>query len=325
MENGRGGKEQASDPARGALAGVRVLDATQMLAGPICSMRLGDLGADVLKIEAPGAGEFNRTHGFAAASTMGGEMTTFLAVNRNKRSVTVDLKHPEGLETFHDLVRHSDVFVQNFRVGTAARLGVGAERLLTINPRLVCCSISGYGEEGPYRTWAGQDLIVQGYSGSMWSVGAQDDPPIPSALWAADVMTGYQAAIGILAALQARHTTGRGQKVEVNMLSVVMDAQVQELVTYLNLGLHPERGAERTAHALIPAPYGVYETADGYLTLSMSPLSTLGEALADDRLRAFTEYTDGFEHADEVYRIVRSIIPRRTTADWIEIFERHKV
>src|SRR5665811_895966 len=145
----------------GALSGVRVIDATQMLAGPIAGTRLGDLGADVIKIEPPVLGEFNRTRGFEDQMS-NGEMTTFLSVNRNKRSLPIDLKSDLGRNTIYDLVRESDVFLQNFRHGTAERLGIGYEQLRQINPRLVYCSISGYGSSGPYKDRPGQDLVVQG-------------------------------------------------------------------------------------------------------------------------------------------------------------------
>jgi crotonobetainyl-CoA:carnitine CoA-transferase CaiB-like acyl-CoA transferase len=302
----------------GALDGLRVLDATQMLAGPLAATRLGDLGADVIKIEPPVTGEFNRTHGFEDVRILG-EMSTFLAVNRNKRSLALDLKNPESLAVVDDLVRSSDVFLQNFRHGTADRLGVGYERLHGVNPRLVYCSISGYGASGPYRDRPGQDLVVQGYSGSMFSVGSLDDPPEPGALWAADVMTGYQAAIGILAALRARDAVGEGQHVEVDMFSVVLDAQLQELVTYLNSGRQPTRSAEPSAHASIPAPYGVYKTSDGWLTLAMTPLNQLGEVLDDDWLRSLTDYNDGHVHRDEVYSHIRDLFVGRTTAEWIAL------
>jgi crotonobetainyl-CoA:carnitine CoA-transferase CaiB-like acyl-CoA transferase len=308
----------------GALSGVRVIDATQMLAGPLCGMRLGDLGADVIKVERPETGEFNRTHGFEDVS-VGGEMTTFLAVNRNKRSAAIDMKHPEGRQALLDLAANSDVFIQNFRHGTAERLGLGYADLASVNPRLIYCSISGYGATGPYRDRPGQDLVIQGYSGSMYSVGSKNDPPTPGALWAADVMTGYQAAIGILAALQARHQTGRGQHVEVDMLSVVLDAQVQELVTYLNSGKSPTRTAEPTAHASIPAPYGVYRTADGWLTLAMSPLPALGEALDDDVLRDMKQYSNGHTRKDEAYARLRDAFVSRTTDQWIELLDCHGV
>jgi crotonobetainyl-CoA:carnitine CoA-transferase CaiB-like acyl-CoA transferase len=309
---------------QGALDGLVVLDATQMLAGPLCSMRLGDLGADVIKVEPPNGGEFNRTHGFDDVQ-VGGDMTTFLAVNRNKRSFAVDLKSADGLAAFLDLVRTADVLVQNFRHGTAERLGVGYAQLAAVNPRLVYCSISGYGSAGPYRDRPGQDLVLQGYSGSMFSVGAAGDAPVPGALWAADVMTGYTAAIGILAALASRTSTGAGQHVEVDMFSVVLDAQVQELVTYLNAGAAPRRMQEPTAHGSIPAPYGVYRTADGWMTLAMSPLPALGER---PRRRVAA-------HAGPLQRRARA--PRRglpahpdrftgrTTADWVERCDVHGV
>jgi crotonobetainyl-CoA:carnitine CoA-transferase CaiB-like acyl-CoA transferase len=313
-----------SATTQGSLEGVRVLDATQMLAGPLAATRLGDLGADVIKIEAPVVGEFNRTHGFEDVRVKG-EMSTFLAVNRNKRSLAIDLKNPESLPIIDKLVSTSDVFLQNFRHGTADRLGVGYERLHALNPRLVYCSISGYGSVGPYRDRPGQDLIVQGYSGSMFSVGSAGDPPEPGALWAADVMTGYQAVIGILAALRARDLIGVGQHVEIDMLSVVLDAQLQEFVTYLNAGRQPTRSVEPSAHASIPAPYGVYKTSDGWLTLAMSPLSTLGEVLEDDWLRTLTDYNDGQLYRDKVYAHIRNRFTGRTTAEWIELCDQHKV
>jgi crotonobetainyl-CoA:carnitine CoA-transferase CaiB-like acyl-CoA transferase len=305
----------------GALDGITVLDCTQMLAGPLAGLRLGDLGADVLKIEAPGSGEFNRTHGFEDI-TAAGEMTTFLALNRNKRSVVIDLKKPDGLAVMHDLVAQADVLIQNFRVGTADRIGIGYEQLHEINPRLIYCAITGYGSQGPYRNRAGQDLILQGYSGSMRSVGKIGDPPLPSALWAADVMSGYQAVVGVLAALHARDTTHSGQYVEVDMLSSVLDAQLQELVTYLNSGRQPTRMKEPSAHALIPAPYGVYETSDGWLTMAMCHLPDLGEALDDDWLRTLARYNDGATHRDEIYARIRPRFAEHTTAEWLEILER---
>lgn len=308
----------------GALDGLRVLDASQMMAGPLCGMRLGDLGADVLKIEPPRSGEWVRTHGFANAA-IEGETTALLGLNRNKRSVTLNLKHPDGLEALYALARTSDVFIQNYRVGTAERLGIGYDKLHEVNPRLVYCAISGYGEQGPYRLRPGQDLVVQGYSGSLWSVGSRDDPPTPSSLWAADAMAAYQATIGILAALLARDRIGAGQKVSVNLLAAVMDCQIQELTTYLNLGILPERSEGRFAHAWINAPYAVYATADGYLTLAMAPVDVLGDALDNDRLRSFKDWSDGVTHRDEIYQIVAAALPARTTAEWLAVFDAHNV
>ena len=310
--------EATNSGKKGALSELRVIDATQMLAGPIAGTRLGDLGADVIKVEPPASGEFNRTRGFEDQQS-NGEMTTFLAVNRNKRSLAVDLKSIGGKEVIYELVKKSDVFLQNFRFGTADRLGIGYEDLKKINPGIIYCSISGYGSFGPYRDRPGQDLVVQGYSGSMFSVGAAGDDPTPSALWGADVMTGYQAVIGVLAAIESRHHTGVGQHVEVDMLSVVMDCQLQELVTFLNAGPMPRRLEERSAHGSIPAPYGVYKTKDGWLTLAMVPLPILGEILNDDWLKTLTSYNDGHKFRNEVYKKIRNRFTDKTTQEWIDI------
>lgn len=304
----------------GALSGIRVLDATQMLAGPLAGTRLGDLGADVIKLEPPTGGEFNRTKGFDNKRS-NGEMTTFLAVNRNKRSLAIDLKSEAGRDAVLRLVEQSDVFIQNFKQGTAARLGVGYEQLREINPRLIYCSISGFGSSGPYRDKPGQDLIIQGYSGSMFSVGSESDEPTPSALWGPDVMTGYQAVIGILAAIEARHNSGLGQHVEVDMLSVVMDCQLQEIVTYLNTGSKPTRSQQKGAHASIPAPYGVYQTKDSWMILSMIPLPLLGEILEDKFLQSLSEPNDGQEFRDKIYEIVREKFITKNTEEWIQICE----
>ncbi len=314
---------QQADVPDGALSGLRVLDGSQMLAGPICAMRLGDLGADVLKIEPP-TGEHNRSHGFGAVR-VAGETPTFLGLNRNKRSVALDLKSAAGLATFLELVRGADVFLQNYRVGTAERLGVGWHQLRAVNPRLVYAQISGYGEEGPLRDRPGQDLLVQAMSGSMWAVGARHDPPQPGALWAADTLTGYQTAIGILAALRARERTGEGQKVSVSMLGVILDCQAQELATFLNGGTAFERTERPSAHAWIPAPYGVYRTADAWLVLAMAPLPRLGEVLAEPRLATMTDEDDGVVRRDEIDRILAPILAARTTDAWVAFFDEHRL
>lgn len=308
----------------GALSDIRVIDATQMLAGPMAGTRLGDLGADVIKVEPPVGGEFNRTHGFGD-SRSNGEMTTFLAMNRNKRSLAVDLKSAGGLEAVYELAKTSDVFIQNFRRGTAERLGVGYEKLREINPGIIYCSITGYGTTGPHRDRPGQDLIIQGYSGSMFSVGKKGDPPLASALWAADVMTGYQAAIGILAALNSRRESGVGQHIEVDMLSVVLDCQLQEIVSYLNAGFTPERTEADSAHGAMPAPYGSYKTKDGWLNLAMSPLPALAEVIDDDWLRTLVNYDDGHRLRDEVYAVIRDAFLERTTAEWVALCDAHGV
>ncbi|MBV9491995.1 MAG: CoA transferase [Verrucomicrobia bacterium] len=308
----------------GALADIRVLDVSQMMAGPLCGMRLGDLGAEVIKVEPPERGEWVRQHGFANAE-IGGETTALLGLNRNKKSITINLKEREGREILYDLVRKSDIFIQNFRVGTADRLGIGYAQLSEINPRLIYCSISGYGETGPYQLRPGQDLVIQGYSGSMFSVGRESDGPVPGALFAADAAAAYQTTIGALAALLARQRTNKGQKIEVNLLASLMDVQIQEITTHLNLGVIPQRTNEPLAHAWVNAPYGAYQTADGWMTIAMAPVHVLGEVLDNHRLREMKSWSDGVTCRDEVFRIVSDILPQKTTGEWLAIFDRHNI
>jgi crotonobetainyl-CoA:carnitine CoA-transferase CaiB-like acyl-CoA transferase len=300
------------------LDGIRVVDASQMLAGPIAGMRLGDLGADVIKLETPVGGEWTRTHPFANAE-IAGETTALLGLNRNKRSLTVDLKKDAGLQTLYRVLETTDVLIQNFRVGTAERLGIGWEQLAERFPHLIYCQISGYGEDGPYSDRPGQDLLLQGLSGSMWSVGSAHDLPTPGPLWAADAMTGYQAVIGIQAALRDRDRTGTGQKVSVDMWSVVMDCQAQEFTTYLNTGLLPTRTEESFAHAWCNPPYGAYPTADGYLLLSQIPIDQLGLAMGDETLSGITSWTEAESRRDEIRRILLGITPTRTTQEWLDL------
>lgn len=306
------------------LSGLRVLDLSQMLAGPIAAMRLGDLGADVVKVEPPQTGEWTRTHPFANA-VVGGETTAVLGLNRNKRSLSLNLKDPRGREIFDTLLATADVLIQNFRVGTAERLGIGFEQLKERYPALVYAQISGYGEDGPYAGRPGQDLLLQGVSGSMWSVGASDDPPLPGALWAADAMTGYQTVIGVLAALRERDRTGLGQKVSVDMWSVIMDCQAQEFTTYLNSGIQPERTSEPFAHTWCNPPYGAYQTADSWIVLSQLPIDVLGDAVDDDRLRAITSWEAAEDQRDEIRRILVEIMPARTTDEWLTILYAHNL
>jgi crotonobetainyl-CoA:carnitine CoA-transferase CaiB-like acyl-CoA transferase len=295
-----------------------------MLAGPIAAMRLGDLGADVIKVEPPATGEWTRTHPFANAVVQG-ETTALLGLNRNKRSLALDLKSPSGLELLHELLDTTDVFLQNFRVGTAERLGIGYEQLAERHPALVYAQISGYGEDGPYRDRPGQDLLLQGVSGSMWSVGSKSDPPIPGALWAMDAMTGYQAVIGVLAALRERDASGLGQKVSVDMWSVALDAQTQEFTTYLNTGLQPERGAQPFAHAWSNPPYGVYRTSDSYIVLAQLPMDAVGEIVDDDTLRSISSWEEAEQRRDEVRVILDRIMPTRTTEYWLGRFLERKL
>ncbi len=262
-------ESQAPEPQKpGVLAGYRVLDCSIAMAGPFAAQRLGDLGADVIKVE-PTTGEWQR-HA-AAGGAAGNEINvSFLSLNRNKRSVALDLKAAEGKAALRELVAGADVFLQNYRPGVAARLGVDYESLRAINPSIVYVSISGYGEDGPYRDRPGQDLLLQAMSGAMYSAGRDGDEPSPAGQYLADAVTASTAFEGVLAALLHRERTGEGQLVTVNMLDALTTLQMQELSVFTIGGVPQERGEQPNAHVYIRAPYGVFETSDGLTSRSVS-------------------------------------------------------
>lgn len=301
----------------GALSGYRVVDLSIAMAGPLAAMRLGDLGADVVKVE-PVTGEWQR-HAPAGGAKGNRVNASFLALNRNKRSLAVDLKSAAGQEIVHDLIARADVFVQNYRTGVAERLGVDYERVRAINPRIVYVSISGYGEDGPYVDRPGQDLLLQALTGAMFNVGRDGDPPAPSGTYAVDAITAYSAAEGALAALLHRERSGEGQLVEVNMLDAAIAVQAQELTIFTVGGVPQRRGSEPHGHTYIRAPYGAFATADGYLALAMPNLAALGRLLGSAELAAMDENVDGHTRRDEITAIVAGALTTRSTAQWLEL------
>ena len=249
--------------AKPPLRGIRVLDLTRVLAGPFCSMMLGDMGCEVIKVEEPGKGDDTRSW----PPFSGGEATYFMAVNRNKRSLTLNLKTPDAIAILRTLVRKSDVLIENFRTGTMDKLGLGYARLARLNPRLVYCSISGFGESGPEAHRPGYDLIVQAESGIMDLTGFADGPPVKVGNSVADLVAGLSAAHGIVLALLARTRTRRGQKVEIAMLDVMASLLTYQAGSYFATGQRPARRGN--AHPSI-VPYEVFRTADAYLALGVA-------------------------------------------------------
>ncbi|MCD0506221.1 CaiB/BaiF CoA transferase family protein, partial [Bordetella petrii] len=239
----------------GILSGYKVLDCSIAMAGPFAAQRLGDLGADVIKIE-PITGEWQR-HAPAGGLKGNRVNVSFLSLNRNKRSLAVDLKSPGGQAILRELASQADVFIQNYRPGVAQRLGVDYATLSALNPRLVYASISGYGEDGPYAQRPGQDLLLQAMSGAMLSTGREGEPPRAAGQYLVDAVTAYCAFEGVLAALLHRERSGEGQKVEVNMLDAITTLQMQELSVYTVGGKPQVRSAEPHAHVYIRSPYGV--------------------------------------------------------------------
>lgn len=259
----RAAKPAASRRSRPPLSGVRVIDMTRVLAGPFCTMSLGDMGAEVIKVEEPGKGDDTR----GWPPFVHGEATYFLSVNRNKKSLTLDLKAPDGQEILRRLLAAADVVVENFRPGTMERLGFGYEVLRRANPRLIYCSISGFGESGPEAHRPGYDLIVQGESGVMDITGFPDGPPVKVGNSIGDLVAGMAAAQGVTLALLSRSQTGKGQKVEIGMLDVMASLLTYQAGLYWNGGGRPARRGNE--HPSI-VPYEVFKAQDVYITLGVA-------------------------------------------------------
>lgn len=301
----------------GILSGYRVLDCSIAMAGPFAAQRLGDLGADVIKVE-PTTGEWQR---HVAAGGAGGNRVnvSFLSLNRNKRSLAVDLKSPDGKALLLDLVKQSDVFLQNYRPGVAKRLGVDYESLSAINPRLVYVSISGYGEDGPYLNRPGQDLVLQGMSGAMLSAGREGEPPNAAGQYLVDAITAYNAFEGALAALLHRERTGEGQLVQVNMLDSITTIQMQELSVFTVGGKPQKRSAEPHAHVYIRAPYGAFATSDGFIIVAFPKLKTLGEVIGEPSFLTMDDEVDSWTRRDEIFAKTRERLKTKTSAEWLEL------
>ena len=298
------------------LSGVRVLDLGRHLAGPTCAMLLGDLGADVIKIEKPGVGEDGRS---AGPPFFEGVSAFFLSANRNKRSLTLDIKRPEGQETFRRLADTADVVVENFRPGVMDALNIDYDAMSERNPRIIYCSISGFGADGPFAGRPGLDQIIQGVSGLMSVTGFEGDDPVRVGIPIADLLTGLYGAYGVLAALQARERTGCGQMVNTSLLEAMVGTMGFQAVRYLNGGGVPPPAGN---HHPINAPYGVFKAKDGYLTLGatgdkrwMQFCQLLGteEWLHDPR---FKSNGDRYANRLLLQELINEKLQARTVAEW---------
>ncbi|MFZ0083693.1 MAG: CaiB/BaiF CoA-transferase family protein, partial [Candidatus Acidiferrales bacterium] len=314
-------RSSINSPNDQPLHGLLVLDFSQFLSGPLATLRLADLGARVIKIERPGQGDLGRTL-YLSDTDINGENTLFHAINRNKESLAADLKNPRDLEKLRRLIARADVMVQNFRPGVIERLKLDYDSVAQSNPRIVYGSISGYGDAGTWRDRPGQDLLAQARSGIMWLSGNEGDPPTPFSLAIADMLTGHNLCQGILACLVRRGVTGRGGLVETSLLESLMDFQFEVLTTYMNDGRRPpRRSAFRNAHTYLAAPYGVYDTKNGYLALAMSHLPTLGSLLGIPELTQINDSAEGFKRRDEVKRLIADRLREHTTEHWLSILD----
>jgi crotonobetainyl-CoA:carnitine CoA-transferase CaiB-like acyl-CoA transferase len=302
----------------GPLDGITVLDLSRVLSGPYCTMMLADMGARVIKLEQPGKGDDTRAWG---PPFLNGESAYFMSINRNKESLTLDLKHPEGRRMLEQLIERADVFVENFRPGTLERMGLGYADLAAAHPALVYCSVSGFGHTGPRRRQPGYDAVMQGEGGLMSITGSGDGPACRLGVAIADIVSGMFAAHGIAMALLARHRTGRGQFVDVGMLDSVAALLTYQAGIYFATGTAPRRMGNR--HPTI-VPYETLEAADGEFVL----------AVGNDQLwRAFCEVTglmdladdprfatnpDRVQRHDELRPLLVARLATRPVAVWIE-------
>ncbi len=297
------------------LEDVRIIDLTRVLAGPYATTLLADLGADVIKVEDVELGDSSRY----TPPMIRGVSDLFLNLNRNKRSVAIDLKHPGGREVFLDLVRRSDVVVENFRPGVMERLGIDYPRLSAVHPGIIVCSVSGFGQSGRFRDRPSFDIIIQALSGAMAVTGEPERPPVRLGVPLGDLSGGLFGALGILAALHERSRTGRGQLVDVSMLDGLVHLMLYYPVDYLNAG--KRYGPVGGRHENI-APYGVFAVKDGYLVLAIFQgkfwrrfCEVIGRSDLSTDPR-FTRAADRLQHKDELYPLLEEIMLTRTRDEW---------
>lgn len=303
------------------LEGLIVLEFSQFLSGPVAGLRLADLGARVIKIERPGSGDLCRSL-YLSDTDLDGDSTLFHAINRNKESFAANLKDPSDIEKIKKLIKKADVITQNFRPGVIERIGLDYDEVKKINPKIVYGSVSGYGNEGPWKDLPGQDLLAQSRSGLAWLNGNGGDAPTPMGLAAADMLAGNYMVEGILAALFKSLKTGEGSLVETSLIEATLDFQFEVLTTYLNDGNRkPKRSSYNNAHAYLSAPYGIYKTKDNYIAIAMTPVPALGKLLGLDSIIQFDDQKDWFVKRDEIKKLIGDWLILKNTQEWLDILQ----
>ena len=321
MKTAHADRDAPGTTAERPLEGVLVLDFSQFLAGPSCCLRLADLGAEVIKVERPQGGGLSRRL-YLADQSFGGDSALFHTINRNKASFAADLKNPADLARVKALIRRADVMVHNFRPGVMDRLGLGYATVAALNPRLIYAAITGYGTEGPWRTKPGQDLLVQAMSGLAWLSGDAAQGPVPMGVSIADLMAGAHLCQGVLALLVRRGRTGKGGRVDVSLFESAIDMQFEQFTAFLNGdGQQPARDAVNNASVYLGAPYGIYQTADGYLAVAMAPIDRLGALIGCEPLRAYTDPDRWFTERAQIKTTLASHLAAQPTAHWLSILE----
>ena len=303
------------------LEDILILDFSQFLSGPSASLRLADLGARVIKIEKPEKGDICRKL-YVSDFNIDGESTIFHAINRNKESYTADLKKEADLEKVRSLIRKADVVMHNFRPGVMQRLGLDYASVRAINPSIVYAEISGYGDDSPWRNLPGQDLLLQSVSGLTWLSGNAGETPVAMGVAVVDILAGAHAVQGILAALFRRSINNSPALVQVSMFESVLDFQFEVLTCFYNDGEElPQRSSINNAHAYVSAPYGIYQTADGYIALAMGDIQQLAKLLSCEQLLPYTNKKDWFTQRDEIKSILAAHLKSSTNAYWLNILQ----
>ncbi|MDY0395784.1 CaiB/BaiF CoA transferase family protein [Virgibacillus halophilus] len=309
----------------GALDGIRILDLSRVLAGPYCTMILGDLGADVIKVEAPGGSDETRKWGPPFKE---GVSAYYLCANRNKRSITIDLKSENGIQAIKTLANESDVIIHNFKTGTMERFGLSYDTLSAINPKLVYCSITGFGETGPYKNMPGYDFIIQAMSGLMSITGEKDGEPQKLGIAITDVLTGLYACVGIQSALLERQQSGKGQRLDLSLYDTAVSSLVNIGSNYLMSGKIPERLGNHHANIV---PYQTFHTQDGEMVIAVGndhqfralcSILDLPGIAADGR---FQSNPDRVQHREVLIPMLQNALLEKPTDIWLEACRQNKI
>lgn len=298
------------------LHGITVLEFSQYLSGPSAGLRLSDLGARVIKVEKPQGGDACRQ---LAIKNLWVDDSSLLfhTINRGKESFAADLKNPDDLSHVKRLIEDVDVVTHNFRPGIMEKLGLDYSSVRQLKPSIVYAEISGYGRRGPWKNKPGQDLLLQSLSGLVYTSGNRNDGPVPFGLAVADILCGAQLVQGIIAGLIRRNRFGKGAFLELSLMESMLDFQFELLTTYYTNKKAPERSESNNGHPLLGAPYGIYQTADGYIAIAMVNIRQLAETIKCDALVPYTQ-DQTFSKRDEIKKILANHLLSQTSAYWLK-------
>ena len=305
------------------LQGITVLEFSQYLSGPSAGLRLADFGARVIKIERPETGDAGRK--LAIKNLWAGDDSLlFHTINRNKESVIADLNNADDILFVQELIKQADVITHNFRPGVMEKYDLDFETVKKINPSIIYASISGYGNEGPWKDLPGQDLLLQSVSGLTYTTGNSGDAPVPFGLSIGDYISGSQLTQGIIAALIRRHKTKQPALIEISLLESILDFQFELLTTFYANGKQPRRSEISNGNPLLAPPYGIYKTTDGYLAIAMTDLDVLAKALSCDAILKY-EREHVFIERDAIKKLLADHLITQVTSFWLEKLHQHKI